>query len=255
MSKAIVDQLNKFKASQQKALDGLSASESIANLPEPFKTQMQTLVNEWNAALKGMEPLDQIPAAGDAAASVSWFADCLGRIQGYAAELNARLASAIAMASGSAKEMAGMQKKITDGEFVAKAVHQTALDAATEHKKTNETLSAGLRNLHVRLVELAGLPAAPDEVLGLPSDQFLARQATATGNREKLKENGCEAGGKGAALIAAHVWKDQKAFDGVMAEVKDLLPGKAAATPPAREPFKGGSETGTPAAKTEMVCC
>ncbi len=78
--------LSQFYTGQVQALHGL-----IEKLPESLRPELKKLHDELNEALSGLEPLEQIPAAQEAAWSFNSLARAMIQIQEYAGGLLERL--------------------------------------------------------------------------------------------------------------------------------------------------------------------
>jgi hypothetical protein len=225
----LTGKVKRFFEDQQAALNG-----ALEKLPEALRTQFSGVKESINNILKDLPPTDQVPAALDASYVLQHFASMFERIQDYTARLSGMMDGLTAKATA----MHELDAKVKAGELLEKAAVQDLIEQARE---------AGAAQVRPEIIatrktalELAGLPAAPENVLELSAADFDTARSRAQKNVEALKAKGLSLTGKGAAFVSGSAWLPETEFAGRLGVLEELAP----VTPP--PPKTGGRGAGDP---------
>ena len=221
------------------ALNGL-----LDKVPENFKADYIAMRDRLNTLLSGLKPLEQVPAAGEAAYALNSFAETITSIFGYADELKARLAQLTSDLEAKATALNGLNDQVAKGELVSKDKVLIAVDDAV--KTAVAPLTQQIATLRQSAVALCGLPEAPEGVLALASEAFTGKLDQAKKNLAALNEKGLTLSGKGGGFVRKSVWLDAEAFNGECGILEDLAPGLKLNLGAGGDPMKG-APGGTPA--------
>lgn len=119
--------------------------------------------------------------------------------------------------------LCALEKKVKDGDLIDKATAKTAVDDARREER--DALLPQIASMRKKTVELAGLTAAPEEILKLDEPAFQTALTAAKSNVTKLGEKGLKLGGKGAKLVERCTWKAESEFNNEVATYADLMSG------------------------------
>ncbi len=210
--------MKNFVEAHATALNGL-----LDKLPDTLKKEIQSLHDSLNQTLKGLPPMEQVPAAQDAAWAFTAFSDAMVRMQEYSNSLLERLTSLKKELDAKATALNGLETQVAGGELLGKDKVKELCELA----KSEGAASVRPEIVATRksALELAGLPVPSDDVLGLPADKYSARLTTAKDNLAKLTAKGMKLGGKGDGFVKSMTWLEASEFAGQMTNIEDILPG------------------------------
>ena len=216
-----------FYETHATALNGI-----IDKLPENLRAELAGLRDSLNTSLAKLPPLEQVPAAQDAAWAFNSFADAIVRMQEYANGLLEKMNGLKTELSAKALALNGLEEKITKGELLDKTKVKEACDIARNEGAAS--MKPEIVATRKSALELAGLPVPGEDVLGLPADQYAPRVTAAKDNVAKLGEKGLKLGGKGATWVKQLAWLGATEFNGQLTaldEVVGAAPEKKTADP------------------------
>jgi len=229
------------------ALNGL-----LDKLPENLRADLAKLRDGLNAELSKLPPLEQIPAAQDAAWAFSSFADAWQRMQEYSRGLLDKLEALRGELATKATALHGLEQQIAKGDYLSKQKVTEACDLA--RAEGMKSLQPELRATRKSALELAGLPMPVENILDLPSKDYEPRVAAAKEQVAKLSARGLKVGGKGAAWVQQLAWLGATEFAGQMTALEEVL-GPVTPTKPAGDPLlgAGGGATETQVAEGPRI--
>lgn len=236
----LLEQFRGFFNAQLKSINGL-----METLPESARADFEKLRTDLNAQLKTLDPLEQIPAALDASYAISSLSMMLQRISDYSTELGNRIASLTPRVSVAH----ALEGRIASKDLLTKDEVKGMVDEAMQ--KGRDAVMPFLLGSRRKLVEMAGLPAAADSVLGLPEKDFDAALAGAQKNVTTLKDK--KRDGK---LKEKCAWMNEKDFTAEMGVWDELIGnagagGGGGAGDKGNDPLRGGAGGGAGGAGTE----
>lgn len=218
------------------ALNGI-----LDKLPEGLKGELTKLRDGLNEQLSKLPPLEQVPAAQDAAWAFNSFASALERMTEYSQGLLNRLSAMKEELTAKATAFNSLEEKITKGEYLSKEKVTEACDLA--RAEAIKSMQPELRATRKSALELAGLPVPGDAILDLPSKDYEPRVTAAKEQVAKLNARGMKLGGKGDAWVKQLAWLGATEFNGQMTALEEVL--GSAPTKPAGDPLLGGPGTET----------
>lgn len=178
------------------ALNGL-----LDKLPENLRADLAKLRDGLNAELSKLPPLEQIPAAQDAAWAFSSFADAWQRMQEYSRGLLDKLETLRSELATKATALHGLEEQIARGGYLSKQKVTEACDLA--RAEGIKSLQPELRATRKSALELAGLPVPGESILDLPRPAEQGLRASRGGGQGTGGEAECsrsEAGRQGRCL-------------------------------------------------------
>lgn len=199
---------------QQSFFDGLKIDE----LPADIKAGVLQLKNDLNEQLKKLEPLDQVPLAGEAASALNWFVDAIGRMQEYADRMFSNLQTMSTNLAASTKSYNELNARVTGGDLVEKA-------KVTEHCELAK--QAGVDSCQEEIADLrkkvvAGLPVPPENILKLGRAEFASAVTDAQANLAAAREAGLTLDNKGKKFLERTLFLGKDRFTAELAELKEL---------------------------------
>lgn len=240
-------------ATQITALNGL-----LDKVPEPLKAEYLAMRDKMNGLLEKLPPLDQVPAAQDAAWALNSFARTIDGLFEYIEMSRQRFGDVLKSLGEKQTALNGWDEKVTKKELLDAAT----VTAATETAVANATkpLLEQIATMRGEQVALCGLPEAPAGLLSGPADAFATALEQAKKNLGALKTRGFELGKKGDAFIKKTVWLDATAFQGENQTLNDLAESLKVKIPGTADPMIGGGGAGgqqqqsAPTARKVTVC-
>ena len=221
------------------ALNGM-----LDKLPEPMRAEFTKLRDGLNAQLEKLPPLDQVPAAQDAAWAFQSFADAWTRMAEYSNGLRERLTALSGELAAKATALNGLEEQVKDGRLITKEKSTEACELAK---------AEGIKNVLPEILatrksalETCGLPVPPDAILSLPSKDYEPKLAAAKEQVGKLNAKGLKLGGKGAAWVTSMAWLGTTEFNGQMTALNEILGTVKETRQPAGDPLLGGAPAAEP---------
>lgn len=235
--KAVIKNVRDGYLAQQAFYAGLKLDE----LPADIRKGIEDLKADLNERLKALDPLDQVPAASEAASAINWLTDSLIRMQEYANRVFANLQTMTTNLTSVQKSYNELDAKVKAGDLVEKGKVTERCDLAkAEGRKECAPEIADLRRKVI-----TGLPAAPANIIELPAAEFAAAIEDARANLATGQAKGLALDGTGAKFLTRAIWSKQAAFTAEMAELEaDGLMTK----PRPGDPLRGGAGEPEPAA-------
>lgn len=234
--KKLAEQLRALYTAQITALNGLD--EFMTQMPPAVAAEVKKMKDSINEMLKGLPPLDQIPAANDAAWALENFAAAMSRMAEYTTQLYAGLQATHAALREKTTALQSLEARVTSKDLVDK----TTADAAVELARKEGAATMLPEIMATRRMALQGLPDPGEAVLGLPAAEFQGRLTQATSNLAALKEKGLSLDGTGKAFANKSVWMVATEFAGQMDVIADFQPApKAEAKPATADPLVGNA--------------
>ncbi len=201
---------------QQTALAGV-----LPKLPEALRASLTPLKDAIDQQLAKLPELEK---AADP--------DAVAYLGSLCTELNSQHERLLGLVSGFGAvqaELDGLKGQITAGEYVAKARVTAAIEEARTALRSE--LAGEIAAARKGVLETAGLPVPPAEILALPAADFTARQQVCAANVKTITER-CAAPKARTALIAKHAWQSAEAVVTELDSLADLLTGGKAAGDP-----------------------
>lgn len=221
--------LKGFYDSNIQALQGV-----IDKLPEALRGDLKKLYDDLNTQLAKLPPLEQVPAASEAAGSLNYLVDCVTRMNEYSARMMERLGEISKSLATTTAAYQGLDDRIKSGDLMSKDAVKDLVESA--RKESAEALLPQIVSSRKQQVELAGLPDPGEDVL--KADTFATRFDEAKANLGKLTAKGFSLKGRGAGLIKDLAWLGTAEFAGRLSGFEDVLvPGTAKA---GGDPLLGG---------------
>jgi len=204
--------LRELCESQVTALNSLAEK-----FPEGMRAELGQLKDKLNGYLTGLQPLDQIPAAQEAAWAFNCLVNTISRSQEIVTELMTRLAKYGERATNDAAALNAFNEKITKKELL----DATAVEAAVQKARDDEAKKflPQIAAMRKNVIALAKLPDAPDDVLALNAEDFQKRLDGATANVKLAGEKGV----KSEAFLKKNAWLETVAFNGEMDVIADII--------------------------------
>lgn len=225
--KALVETVRASVKSQEAALSELKPEA----LPEPIRKSIEEIRASLNAQLKALEPLDQVPAAHEAAFAINCLVEAMTRMQEYAGQVFSRLQEMSKNLGSLTQSYNDLKARVDGGELVEKA----KVDERCELARQQGVESARAEILELRRRVIAGLPEAPESVLSLPAAEFAARVQEAQQNIKAASEKGLAPDGRGSRFLKRALWLKKEEFerelaslqeDGLLGEFEPMLSGE-----------------------------
>lgn len=221
-------------STQITALNGL-----LDKVPDGLKTEYLAMRDKMNALLEKLQPLDQVPAAQDAAWALNSFARTITDLFEYIGVMRERMGQTLTSLAEKTTALNGLEEKVTKGELVDKTAAATAAQVAAD--AAIKPYAAEIGTMRKSQIALCKLPEAPDAILALPLERFNAAVEQAKTNLGTLGQRGFAVGGKGDAFVKQTAWMDQTAFQGANQTLTDLADTLKVKMPAGTEPFAGGT--------------
>jgi hypothetical protein len=231
----VVRILKGFYDTNIQALQGV-----MDKLPEALRGDLAKLKDTLNEQLSKLPPIEQVPAAQDAAWALNSFVDSVSRINEFATRLMERLNGMATELKTRTSEYNGLQEQVTKGDLLPKDKVNELCTLAREDER--KKLLPDIIALRKQAVELAGLPMPGEEILGGTNEAFTASVAEAKANVKTLEGKGLKLKGRGSKLVEELAWKNATEFAGRMSLYEDLIGGAANGKPV--EPLLGGGGAG-----------
>jgi hypothetical protein len=213
-----------FYEAQATALNGL-----MDKLPEGLRTELKTLHDSINDSLKALPPLEQVPAANDAAWALNCFTDAMVRMQEYASGLMEKINSIKNELNAKATALNSLQGQVSQGDLVTRERLKELCDLARGEGASS--LKPELIATRKGALELAGLPVPSEDVLALPAEQYQSRLNAAKDHLQKLTAKGLKLGGKGDGFVRQTAWLGATEFNGQISVLDDIIPAAPKADP------------------------
>jgi hypothetical protein len=209
-------------------------------VPDNLKTEYQALRDRMNSMLQSLKPLEQVPAANDAACALNSFAYTITQLFDYVDAFRSKIESMANTLAGKTTALQGLNEKIEKGELLEKGTVQAATDTAVQ--AALKPYQAEIQTMRKAQIALCKLPDAPDAVLGQAADAFASSLAQAQKNLEILAKRGFALGGRGDSFIKRTAWLEATAFQGEAKLVEDLAAELKINTGAPVDPFVGGTK-------------
>jgi hypothetical protein len=230
--------LRQVVETQLTALNGV-----IDKFPENVRKDLQGLKDSLNGYLTKLQPLDQVPAAQEAA----WAYNCLVNTISHSQEIINQLLTKLGdMGKGYATNETALnefKEKIAKKELVDKDAVGVAVSQA--RKEGEDSLRPQIVAMRKSQIALAKLPDAPDDVLALNADDFTKRFDGAIANVRTAGEKKITS----EPWLKKTAWLDTPAFNGEMEIIADLVKPAAKAKDPllgnGNPPKKEGEQSQT----------
>ncbi len=190
-----------------------------------FASELQLLVDNANAQLSKLPPLEQVPAAMELSHAVNWFMSAWENASEYAKSIFGRLQDMAAKLQASAAEVNAFKGKITSGDLVEKAKHIELCDTAkTEAGNAVRTeLMPEIIASRKATIEANKWPMPADELLSKPASEFNAAIEIVKANIAAAKSKKIELNGRGDKALRMNLWKQAAEFNAAIEQVESML--------------------------------
>lgn len=225
-------------------------------LEEPLKAQFLKVKTDINTMLAGMPMSDAVPAAHESNHVLRNLMGVLATAQSMMSHLtetarSAKQQAAFALNSVTGEVEKAIAAKVTAGEYLDKAAHQTGIDAAVKLARSEWDAGQARVTSRTTLLTTASIPVPAAAILTSEDKDFTPKQEAAKTRAEKLKGFKVE----GDNLLTLCWDASQAEFDRTLAMLeanKATAPAAAAARKTAT-PFVTSSATGAAPRKYGMV--
>lgn len=221
------------------ALDKVLASATGA-----IKEELTALRTSLNEQLAKLPPLDQVPAAQDAAWAMNALENFVARFNEVFTSYSERLNKI----GQTVTSMNSYEERIKSGDLVTKDAAKAAADIARQ--EGIESMKPEVIATRKTILETAGLPVPDDKILSLPATEFNALHADVAKNLKAAEAKGMSLKGKGAAFLKTNLWRKETEFAGEMTKIEDLI-GTAKQPEAKPDPLLGGGAGGGGESKTK----
>lgn len=232
-----------FLTAQITNLNGL-----LEKLPEAAKAEYQALRDKFNVQLAGLEPLEQVPAAMEASYGFNYLGNMINRIS----EVTTGMMNNLRDMQPKLVSLNSFETRMAKKELIEKTELDELVKLAREdeRKKTEDTLRPQILAMRKSAVQLAGLPDASDDILGLTAEDFEKRLTGAKANIDLAKTKNLDPKMK---LISLNVWKSAEDFKGHVDHIVEVAgPGRNRSHP--LMGGGGGEERGEDKGNARFVC-